>query len=110
MPGKDKNSGYELEAKTDSFWPTSFPRKGTLIIFYGQGVLRHDKKSPDTEKKQVFQFFFYFSLRHDYFSFFHVFIYPFDIGWFWWHNSFTEYFYHIHQIYPPDIGTASNKN
>ncbi len=26
--------------------------KATLIIFYGQGVLRHDKKGPDMNKKQ----------------------------------------------------------
>ncbi len=53
--------------------------KGMLIIFYGQGVLRHDKKSSDTRKKQVFQFYFYFSLRHEYFSYFHLSIYPSDI-------------------------------
>ncbi len=34
--------------------------KGRLIIFYGQGVLRHEKKSPDTEKKTGFTAFFIF--------------------------------------------------
>ncbi len=85
------------------------PIKGTLIIFYGQGVLRHDKKSPDARKKQVFQFYFYFSLRPEYFFFSILFIYLSGIDWFWLNNSFIEYFYHLHQICK-DIGTATNKN
>ncbi len=52
-------------------WPPlrQYPNnKGTLIIFYGQRVLRHDKKSPDTRKKTCF------------FSF--IFIFPSDMNLF----------------------------
>ncbi len=35
----------------------------------GQGVLRHDKKGSDMNKKQVFQYFFYFPLHMNTYQF-----------------------------------------
>ena len=100
-----------LSAKINVWYPTiisasltwgrdsiSVISRGTLTIFYGQGVSRHDRKSPDMRKKHVFSFIFIFPSDMNIFFFF----YFFHLGLFFsptrTKSSFYFYFYFVRHV------------